>query len=158
MSTFTIHGNLDVYTHSKLNTNLQKKCLKYNLPKLMNYTPKRVTYKINTHSLQGFINYGKHDMIHKYSNIMHYSTLLYMSAKSITSITITMEANHTRNTHILTTNLAACVSVQNVTNFCPPLSFRLQTSRKCCSHSKIPIRCLWTAFCVPLSFIFYEKQ
>ena len=31
---------------------------------------------------------------------MHYSTLLYMSAKSITSITITMEANHTRNTHI----------------------------------------------------------
>ena len=33
---------------------------------------------------------------------MHYSTLLYMSAKSITSITITMEANHTRNTHIHT--------------------------------------------------------
>ena len=28
--------------------------------------------------------------------------LLYMSAKSITSITITMEANHTRNTHIHT--------------------------------------------------------
>ena len=25
-------------------------------------------------------------------------------------------------------------------------------------NSKIPIRCLWTAFCVPLSFIFYEKQ
>ena len=30
---------------------------------------------------------------------MHYTTLLYMSAKSITSISITMEANHTRNTH-----------------------------------------------------------
>ena len=49
---------------------------------------------------------------------------------------------------ILTTNLATCVCVQNVTHF----------SRKFCSHSKIPIRCLWTAFCVPLSHIFYEKQ
>ena len=38
------------------------------------------------------------------------------------------------------------------------ISFRLQTSRQICSHSKIPIRCLWTAFCVPLSFICYEKQ
>ena len=35
----------------------------------MNDTPKRVKDKINTHSLQGFINYGKNDMIHKYSNI-----------------------------------------------------------------------------------------
>ena len=39
------------------------------------------------------------------------------------------------------------------------LSFRLQTFRKFCSHSNIPIRYLWTAFFVPLSFIFfYEKQ
>ena len=45
------------------------KCLKYNLPKCMNDTPKRVKDKINTHSLQGFINYGKNDMIHKYCNI-----------------------------------------------------------------------------------------
>ena len=51
-----------------------------------------------------------------------------------------------------------CVSVHNLTNFCQTLSFRIQTSRKFCSHSKIPIRCLWTAFCVPLSFIFYVKQ
>ena len=43
--------------------------LEYNLPKLMNDTPKRVKDMINTHSLQGFINYGKNDMIHKYSNI-----------------------------------------------------------------------------------------
>ena len=35
----------------------------------MNDTPKRVKDKINTHSLQGFLNYGKNDMIHKYSNI-----------------------------------------------------------------------------------------
>ena len=38
------------------------------------------------------------------------------------------------------------------------LSFLLQTSRKLCSHSKIPIRCLWTAFCVPLSYIFFTKN
>ena len=36
---------------------------KYNLLKLINDTPERVKDKINTHSLQGFINYGKNDMI-----------------------------------------------------------------------------------------------
>ena len=71
---------------------------------------------------------------------------------------------HQTKVSILTTNLAACVCVcvfvcaQNFTNFCPTLLFRLQTSRKFCSHSKIPIRCLWTAFCVPLSLIFYDKR
>ena len=37
--------------------------------KLINDTPERVKDNINTHSLQGFINYGKNDMIHKYGNI-----------------------------------------------------------------------------------------
>ena len=63
--------------------------------------------------------------------------------------------------NILTTNLAACVClcVRKILPISPlTLLFRLQTSRKFCSHSKIPIRCLWTAFCVPLSFIFYEKR
>ena len=60
---------------------------------------------------------------------------------------------------ILTTNLAACLCVRKILPISAlTLLFRLQTSRKFCSHSKIPIRCLWTAFCVPLSFIFYEKQ
>ena len=81
MSTITIHGNLDVYTHSKLNTNLQKKCLKYNLPKLINDTPKRVKDKINTHSLKGFINYGKNDMIHKYTVVPATSGHLRFGAK-----------------------------------------------------------------------------
>ena len=53
----------------KVKHEFAKKCLKYNLPKLINDTPKRVKDKINTHSLKGFINYGKNDMIHKYSNI-----------------------------------------------------------------------------------------
>ena len=95
---------MHVYTHSKLNTNLQKKCLKNNLPKLINDTPERVKDKINTHSLQGFINYGKNDMIHKYGNIciIQHCYRAYMSAKSITSIIITMEANHKCNTHTRT--------------------------------------------------------
>ena len=69
------------------------------------------------------------------------------------------------NMAILTTNLAACVCVcvcARARKILPisalTLLFRLQTSRKFCSHSKIPIRYLWTTFCVPLSFIFYEKQ
>ena len=53
----------------KVKHEFAQKCLKYNLPKLINDTPKRVKDKINTHSLKGFINYGKNDMIHKYSNI-----------------------------------------------------------------------------------------
>ena len=53
----------------KVKHEFAKKCLKYNLPKLINDTPERVKDKINTHSLQGFINYGKNDMIHKYGNI-----------------------------------------------------------------------------------------
>ena len=38
------------------------------------------------------------------------------------------------------------------------LSFRHQTSRKFFSHSNFPIPYLWTAFCIPLSSVFYEKQ
>ena len=38
------------------------------------------------------------------------------------------------------------------------ISFRHQTSRKFFSHSNFPMPYLWTAFCVPLSFVFYEKQ
>ena len=53
----------------KVKHEFAKKCLKYYLPKLINDTPERVKDKINTHSLQGFINYSKNDIIHKYSNI-----------------------------------------------------------------------------------------
>ena len=37
------------------------------------------------------------------------------------------------------------------------LSFRHQTSRKFFSHTNFPIPYLWTAFCVPLSFVFLRK-
>ena len=87
--------------------------------------------------------------------------LLYIKAR-YKSIMTFQKVSALPGNDILTTNLAACVCLcvcaQNFTNFCPTLLFRLQTYRKFCSHSKIPIRCLWTAFCVPLFFIFYEKQ
>ena len=38
------------------------------------------------------------------------------------------------------------------------LSFRHQTSRNFFSHSNFPIPYLWTAFCVPLSFVFFTKN
>ena len=37
------------------------------------------------------------------------------------------------------------------------LSFQHQTSRNFFSHNNFPIPYLWTAFCVPLSFIFLRK-
>ena len=53
----------------KVKHEFANKCLKYNLPKLINDTPQIVKYEINTHSLQGFINYGTNDMIYRYNNI-----------------------------------------------------------------------------------------
>ena len=38
------------------------------------------------------------------------------------------------------------------------LSFRHQTCRKIFSHSNFSIPSLWTAFCVPLSFVFFTKN
>ena len=52
----------------KVKHEFAKKFPKYNLPKLIDDTPERVKYKINKHSLKGFINYRKNDMIHKYRN------------------------------------------------------------------------------------------
>ena len=37
-------------------------------------------------------------------------------------------------------------------------SFRHQTSRKFFSHSDFPIPYLWTAFCIPLSFVFTKNN
>ena len=58
---------------------------------------------------------------------------------------------------IYTTKGAACVcKIWPIS--ARTLSFRHQTSRKFFSHSNFPIPYLWTAFCVPLSFVLYEKQ
>ena len=68
----------------------------------------------------------------------------------------------TLSTNISTTNLDArvCVCVCKIWPISarrPTLSFRHKTSRNFFSHSNFPIPYLWTAFCVPLSFVFLRK-
>ena len=45
-----------------------KRCLRYNLPHVINNTPKIVTEKIGTHSLQGFANCAKTCLLQKYED------------------------------------------------------------------------------------------
>ena len=46
-----------------------KKCLKYNLPHIINDTPELVWEKIVTHSLRGFAYYLKMYLLQKYQNV-----------------------------------------------------------------------------------------
>ena len=46
-----------------------KKCLKYNLPHIINDTPELVLEKIVTHSLRGFAYYLKMYLLQKYQNV-----------------------------------------------------------------------------------------
>ena len=50
--TFMIHEHPTKSTPSELNTNSPKKCLKYNLPHIINATPAIVEERIDTHSLR----------------------------------------------------------------------------------------------------------
>ena len=66
--TFMIHEHPAKSTPSELNTNSPKKCLKYNLPHIMNDNPAIVVDKIYTHSLRGFTTYPKQFLIQKYTD------------------------------------------------------------------------------------------
>ena len=61
---------------------------------------------------------------------------------------------------IYTTIGEACVCVCAKFDQFLPVRPHLDTKRPVnfFSHSNFPIPYLWTAFCVPLSFVFYEKQ
>ena len=62
---------------------------------------------------------------------------------------------------ILTTNLAACVCVcvrKSLPISALTLLFRLQTSRKFCSHSKFPYAAFGPLFAFHCPLFFYEKQ
>ncbi len=43
-----------------------KKCIRYNLPKIINNTPAIILEKIHTHSLNGFASYIKHTFLQSY--------------------------------------------------------------------------------------------
>ena len=63
----------DTRTSSKIHTarsnhEFAKKCLKYNLPHIINDTPEIVVEKIYTHSLRGFTTYAKQFLIQKYTD------------------------------------------------------------------------------------------
>ena len=47
------------FVHLELGMNMLKKCLRYNLPLMLNTTPDTITNKLYTHSLQGLANYAK---------------------------------------------------------------------------------------------------
>ena len=48
-----------------------KKCLRYNLPNLINNTHKNIKDKVHTHSLTGFSTYIKKICVDKYENTCH---------------------------------------------------------------------------------------
>ena len=53
---------------ARINHEFAKKCLKYNLPHIINDTPEIVVEKIYTHSLRGFTTYAKQFLIQKYTD------------------------------------------------------------------------------------------
>ena len=72
VSNVNIHLH-DTRTSSKIHTvrtkhEFAKKCLKYNLPHIINATPAIVVEKIQTHSLRGFTTYAKQFLIQKYTD------------------------------------------------------------------------------------------
>ena len=58
---------------------------------------------------------------------------------------------------IYTTIGDACLCLQNWTNFCPYALISTPNVPYIFFTYNFPIPYLWTAFCVPLSFVFYEK-
>ena len=86
-------------------------------------------------------------------DVWHFKSFTRRSTEGI----LDFVSEQTKHTVIYTTIGDACVcNIWPISARTP--SFRHQTSRKFFSHSNFPIPYLWTAFCVPLSFVFYEKQ
>ena len=54
---------------NRVSHEFSKSCIRYSLVKLINETPKQITDKVSTHSLQGYTNYIKRYFIEKYSEI-----------------------------------------------------------------------------------------
>ena len=77
LQSLPLQHNQDVHSHNtrsckiihQLNTNHEyaKKCIRNSLPKIINDTPKCITDKVQTHSLQGFSNYAKQYMLRSYN-------------------------------------------------------------------------------------------
>ena len=58
-----VHSQIATY---RVNREFAKKCIRYNLPFIINNTINSVKDKLLTHSLKGFANYAKYTFIHAY--------------------------------------------------------------------------------------------
>ena len=71
--------NSDIHTHDtrikheistfRTRHEYAKKCLRYNLPLMLNTTPDTITNKLYTHSLQGLVNYAKQYILLNYQDV-----------------------------------------------------------------------------------------
>ena len=111
------------------------------------------------------------------SHLMFFDTLKYGHMKDIMlgQNALSVIKSYTYLGHIITDNICdepdiyttigdarararVCVCVCKIGPISArTLSFLHQTSRTFFSHSNFPIPYLWTAFCVPLSFVFLRK-
>ena len=55
----------ELYTY-RIKHEFAKKCLRHNLPLILNNNPHTVKDKISTHSMQGFVQYVKHHLLRSY--------------------------------------------------------------------------------------------
>ena len=65
---FKEFANVKIHT-IRVKHRFAKKCLRYDLPILINNTPKNIKDKVYTHSLPGFSTYIKKIYIEKYENL-----------------------------------------------------------------------------------------
>ena len=71
--------NSDIHTHDtrikheictvRTRHEYAKKCLRYNLPLMLNTAPETITNKLYTHSLQGLVNYAKQYILLNYQDV-----------------------------------------------------------------------------------------
>ncbi len=77
LQSLPLQYNQDIHNHNtrssqkihqlKTNHEYAKRCIQNSLPKIVNDTPKCITDKVETHSLQGFSNYAKQYMLKSYN-------------------------------------------------------------------------------------------
>ncbi len=77
LQSLPLQHNQDIHNHNtqlslkihqlKTNHEYAQQCIRNNLPQIVNDTPKCITDKVETHSLQGFGNYAKQYILKPYS-------------------------------------------------------------------------------------------
>ena len=100
--------------HDNIHTNrakhdFAKRCIRHDIPLLINNTTFNIKNKITTHSLQGFISYAKENVLQNYKTLCFFTKLLYIwtfitsnvPIYSDSSLCYTSVNEHILNVHIL---------------------------------------------------------